>query len=71
MTPTTVTRSKSISVSFFLNQIGKKGFYAGLIAPALLMVGAVTVLFVILSQISYPVLLAIYSWCSGETYAEQ
>jgi amino acid permease len=50
---------------------GKKGYYAGLIAPAFLMIGAVTVLFVILAQISYPIILAVYTWCSGIDKTEQ
>ena len=42
---------------------GKKGYYTGIIAPALLMLGVLSVLFVLLSELSYPVLLSIYFWC--------
>lgn len=44
---------------------GNFGFYIGLCAPALLIVGAVSVYFVIMTQLLYPILLAIYSWISG------
>ena len=43
---------------------GKKGFYVGIIAPALLMLGALTALFVILSQLLYPIFYSVYYWCS-------
>ncbi len=41
------------------------GYYTGLIAPALLIVGAIIVYFVIMCQMLYPIMLAVYSWCSG------
>lgn len=41
---------------------GKPGYYAGIIAPCLMLLAAVIVLFIILSQLSYPILLSIYSW---------
>jgi len=44
---------------------GMKGYYAGILSPCLLIVGAVTVLFVIMSQLSYPIFLAIFSWTTG------
>ena len=47
--------------------IGKTGFYTGLIAPAVLIVGAVAVYYVIMCSVLYPILLAIYVWCSGST----
>jgi len=49
---------------------GKKGYYVGIIAPALLMLGAMTALFVILAQLAYPILLAIWVWAigSGDDY---
>jgi hypothetical protein len=50
---------------------GTQGYYAGLIAPAFLMIGAVTVLFVILAEISYPIILAVYTWISGIQMTEQ
>ena len=42
---------------------GKPGYYAGIIAPALLLLGVVSALFVILSELSYPILLSLYMWC--------
>lgn len=50
--------------------LGNKGYYAGILAPILLITGAVTVLFVIMSQLSYPIFLAIYAWSSG-THPDQ
>ena len=47
--------------------IGKTGFYTGLIAPAVLIVGAVAVYYVIMCSVLYPILLAIYVWCTGST----
>jgi sodium-coupled neutral amino acid transporter 9 len=44
---------------------GKCGYYTGLISPALIIVGAVSVYFVIMTELMYPVLLAIYAWISG------
>jgi len=41
------------------------GYYIGLIAPALLIVGAIIVYFVIMCQMLYPLSLAMYSWVSG------
>lgn len=41
------------------------GFYTALIAPAVLIVGAVAVYYVIMCSVLYPILLAIYVWCSG------
>lgn len=49
---------------------GKPGYYAGLIAPAILMGGAVVVLFVILSQLLYTIALAIFAW-SSSTHPDQ
>jgi hypothetical protein len=48
-----------------LTLLGRKGYYAGILSPILLILGAVTVLFVIMSQLSYPIFLAIYSWTTG------
>ena len=42
--------------------IGRFGYYAGLISPALLLLGTISVLYVILSQLSYPIFQAIYFW---------
>lgn len=42
--------------------LGKAGFYTGLIAPAVLIVGAVAVYYVIMCSVLYPILLAIYVW---------
>ena len=44
---------------------GTKGYYTGLIAPAILITGGVIVYFVIMSQVLYPNMLAIYAWSSG------
>lgn len=44
---------------------GNKGYYAGILSPILLITGAVTVLFVIMSQLTYPIFLAIYAWTTG------
>ena len=44
---------------------GTKGYYTGLIAPAILIGGAVIAYFVIMSQVLYPIVLAIYAWTSG------
>jgi len=47
---------------------GQVGYYAGIVFPALLMIGTMTALFVILSELSYPILLAIIDWCSPAAY---
>ena len=47
--------------------VGSKGYYTGLIAPAILILGAIIAFFVIMSSVMYPDLLAIYSWCTGTT----
>ena len=44
---------------------GPSGYYVGLLAPAFLIVGAVSVYFVIMTQVLYPMCLAIYAWTSG------
>ena len=44
---------------------GRKGYYTGLIAPAILIGGAIIAYFVIMSQVLYPIMLAIYAWISG------
>ena len=54
-----------------LISIGSFGYYIGLCAPALLIVGAVSVYFVIMTQLLYPVLLAIYVWITGHDKAIQ
>jgi hypothetical protein len=41
------------------------GYYIGLVAPALLIVGAIIVYFVIMCQMLYPLVLAIYSWVTS------
>ena len=46
---------------------GFKGYYLGLIAPAVIIASAIIVLFVIMSQVMYPDILAIYAWISGST----
>lgn len=47
---------------------GSLGYYAGIISPIILMFGAAIVLFIILSQLSYPVLLALYAWGKSGDY---
>mmetsp|Transcript_64409 Transcript_64409/g.89109 ORF Transcript_64409/g.89109 Transcript_64409/m.89109 type:complete len:266 (+) Transcript_64409:530-1327(+) len=49
---------------------GPVAYYIGLFAPGMLIVGAVSVYFVIMTQVSYPIFLAIASWCSGTDYVE-
>ena len=44
---------------------GKPGYYAGLIAPAILILGAVACFFVTMNQVLYPMILAMYVWISG------
>jgi len=46
---------------------GKPGYYLGIVGPAMLLLGALSVLFIILSQLSYPILLTIYVWCKSGT----
>ena len=45
---------------------GNWGFYTGLIAPALLILGAVATFFVTMNQVLYPMILALYIWISGK-----
>ena len=54
------------TLSFIL---GPVGYYIGLIAPGILIAGAIIVFFVIMSQVLYPDLLAIYAWISRSTPA--
>ena len=44
---------------------GKIGYFVCLIAPAFLILGAVSVYFVVMAQVLYPMIMAIYTWCSG------
>jgi len=44
---------------------GSWGYYTGLIAPALLILGAVATFFVTMNQVLYPMVLALYVWISG------
>ena len=44
---------------------GSWGYYTGLIAPALLILGAVATFFVTMNQVLYPMILAMYVWISG------
>jgi len=46
--------------------IGQFGYYSGLIAPAILILGAVCVFFVTMNQVLYPMILAIYVWCGAD-----
>ena len=45
--------------------IGAPGYYMGLIAPAVLILGAVAVFFVTMNQVLYPMILAVYVWIAG------
>jgi len=45
--------------------VGKFGFYTGLIAPAILILGAVACFFVTMNQVLYPMVLAVYVWTTG------
>jgi hypothetical protein len=45
--------------------VGKFGLYAGLLAPALLVLGAVASFFVTMNQVLYPMVLAVYVWTTG------
>jgi hypothetical protein len=51
--------------------IGNFGFYAALLCPAVLILGAVVVYYVLLCQALYPLLLAIYALCSSTHPTEQ
>ena len=45
------------------------GYYAGIIFPAITLLGAAIVLFIILAQLLYPICMALYVWIfmSGDT----
>lgn len=45
--------------------IGPLGYYIGLVAPGILILGAIIVYFVIMCQMFYPIILCLYSWISG------
>lgn len=45
---------------------GAMGYYTGLLGPGLLILGAVVVYFVIMTEVLYPMCLAIYAWISHE-----
>ena len=45
---------------------GTCGYYAGIIAPALLMLGTMCALYIVLADLSYPILLSIYVWFSDK-----
>ena len=44
---------------------GPWGYYTGLVAPAILILGAVSTFFVTMNQVIYPMTLAMYVWISG------
>ena len=46
---------------------GSVGYYIGLIAPAILIFGAVATLFVTMNQVLYPMILALFVWISGKS----
>ena len=41
---------------------GNCGYYTGIIAPAFLMLGTLTALYILLADLSYPILLSLYVW---------
>mmetsp|Transcript_3373 Transcript_3373/g.4300 ORF Transcript_3373/g.4300 Transcript_3373/m.4300 type:complete len:105 (-) Transcript_3373:141-455(-) len=47
---------------------GMTGYYIGLVGPSLVIIGAVSVYFVIMTQVSYPIFLAMASWITGVKY---
>ena len=51
------------------NYFGKKCYYIGILAPALLILGVLIVLYVVLAELSYPILLSIYYWIKPGDYA--
>lgn len=51
--------------------LGMPGYYLGLICPCALIVGAVIVLYVVMCQCLYPLILAIMSWSTGKEYVYQ
>ena len=53
-----------------LTYYGEPGYYVALIAPAFLLSGAVTVYFVIMAQVLYPVCMAVLTWLSGNHYED-
>ena len=61
-----ITVNKTLNFCLFAVYIGRFGFYSGLIAPAILILGAVACFFVTMNQVLYPMILAIFSWCGGE-----
>lgn len=46
---------------------GKPGYYAALIFPSILIIGALITYFSLMAQALYPICVAIYSWTSGDT----
>ena len=53
----------------FTSFLGPFGYYIGLCAPAILILGAIIVYFVIMCQMFYPIVLALYKWISGSNPA--
>jgi len=43
---------------------GQIGYYFGILTPAIMIVGALIVYFVIMAQMLYPICLAMYAWIS-------
>ena len=52
---------------------GNFGYYTGILFPLFMLLSTVIVLFIILSELLYPILLSLYTWCdpdSKEIYVE-
>ena len=70
--PTTVWQPKKYYGNFCKTYaLDNFGFYAALLCPAVLILGAVVVYYVLLCQSLYPLLLAIYALCSSTKPPEQ
>ena len=50
--------------------LGEPGYLLALICPAFLLSGAVTVYFVIMAQILFPIVMAVGTWVSGHFYED-
>ena len=50
---------------------GKSGFYAALIFPSILIMGALITYFSLMAQALYPICVALYAWCSGDNTLEK
>ena len=64
-----VTKNDSDFCITLKRYFGSWGYYAGIVFPFFTLMGAIIVLFIILSELLYPILLALYYWVfvSGDT----